>query len=229
MLTDSLGMPRVNIGIDDVWTDKILSRYHDQYVIYTCLEKSLSVKDIWDRAYDLFILDKPNVAVIQVGVCDASRRALPLAVIRTLKYFPRVGGVVHRFANKHHYRLSQLFNWHYASPAEFEWHIRTFVGMLRDHGCQDFAMIRIGPVGGHMAEVTFHVSADVARYNGILQRLSQELGFTLLDPYGSLSAKDPDFDDYILPDGHHLTAKGNGVVFDCVDKYLAQLDPGPVA
>lgn len=89
IVTDSLGCPREQIPSDVTWTERIISKYGSDVLIYTYCVYGLRCVDI-PFGYIQFL--KPNIIIFQFGICDACRRATPEKLLKFFQKFEKCGG-----------------------------------------------------------------------------------------------------------------------------------------
>ncbi|MBP3817415.1 MAG: hypothetical protein J6H31_03860 [Butyrivibrio sp.] len=209
LLTDSLGCPRREINVDNTWTDRIIKKWssHDMY-FYTHCKHGLSLGDI-DITYINEI--EPDVIIMQVGVVDASRRALSRKEVKIISKLPLIRTIVKKICNKFHYRITKVRNINYCSLNDFKCIIKKIIN--ETGACVVF--LKIAPPGKTLKRKVYNIQNDIDKYNNAIK---ENCMLRFLDPYVG------NVDDYILEsDGHHLNLRGEEMVFCAVDRFISEI------
>lgn len=209
IITDSLGCPRKKVAPDKTWTEKIISKYGGEVLIYTYCIYGLKCTDI---PFGWIQFLRPNIIICQFGICDACRRATPEKVLKIFQKFQKAGKVYQCFASKYHYYLTKFWNIHYTDISTFE----AFVKKLCDLHQTYVAFIPIAPVGEYLINKSFGILSDVKEYNRVLKKYTNRHNITVLSVYNGVKANDI----ILKEDGHHLNIKGNELVYNAVSQYI---------
>ena len=216
LLTDSLGCPREEISVDNMWTDRILSEFGDNFTFYTSCNYGLSAKTI-PMSYIGYL--KPDFIICQMGIVDACRRALTVKEENIISKIPYFGRIVRKFCSKKHYMLTRIRDVHYADSNEFI----EAIDSLRKLAGKRLALLEIAPPGKFLIDRTFNVINDVSLYNDLIFSKENPEDVDVIKPYSDSGILD--CDEYLLKsDGHHLNVKGNDLVYKAVKDYLLTLN-----
>lgn len=204
IIADSLGCPRSEINIHNVWTDRILNAFSGKNIVfYTILSRGLTTNHL---NYNFIELLMPDMIVCQIGIVDCVRRALSQKALSRVKRIPFLNNLIRKFVRKNHYFLTKFFETRYTDPKQFESNIKKLSSLAPKTG-----FIRIAAAGESMKKQTFNCQHDIDYFNRIIRAQSE-----LIDPY-----KDEPTNNYILSsDGHHLNHYGHDLVFQCVYDYI---------
>lgn len=212
LLTDSLGCPREEVSVDNVWTDLILSEFSDRITFYTLCIYGLSVKDISERYIDYL---NPDLIVCQIGIVDACRRALGVKEEKIISKIPLLRNAIHRICSKKHYALTKIRNIHRATPKEFSNRIDSLI----KKASRQIVFLEIAPPGNFLINKTYNIKNDIIQYNKILCEKEDMDKIKIIKPYSQSNIKD--CNEYILKsDGHHLNNQGHIMVYHEVRDYL---------
>lgn len=210
LLTDSLGCPREEIPVTSTWTHRIIEEFGDRFVFYTWCKHGLSI-DVdggvileWTREI------KPNIIICQVGIVDASRRALSRRELIWLNRMPKlISERVRNYISLNHYKLTRRRDIHYTSKGDF----LSFLKKLLDCTGENLLYIPI-MAGKAMDEKCFACQSDISEYNGLAQKLIPQ-GIEYLDFWKGIEK-----DDILLDDGHHLNMNGEAYLYKKVSETL---------
>lgn len=209
IITDSLGCPREQVPPNITWTEKIISKYSGEVIIYTYCIYGLKCVDI-PFGYIQFL--KPDIIIFQFGICDASRRATPEKFLKFFQKFEKVGKIYQGYASKYHYYLTKYWNIHYNDICTFEGVIKRICSLRNTK----IAFIPIAPVGNYLINKSYGILSDVKEYNRAFYRNARKHNISVLSVYEGVNA-----DDIVLKeDGHHLNEKGNEIVYNAVAEYI---------
>ncbi len=211
LLTDSLGCPREEINVKDTWTDKLirdLTNYNMYF--YTYCVRGLYSKKVPDE----YIRDlNPDIVISQIGIVDASRRAMHYSLNRIIQHIPGISKCVNYFCSKHHYSITRLLNIHYASQND----LRTMYLNIIEKTTAKLIILAIAPCGSVLKGKTYDIENDINRYNKVAEALaatnSERVVF--LDPYINTNP-----DDLFISDGHHLNENTNNTVYEKLKEVL---------
>lgn len=218
IITDSLGMPRESIEVEDTWVEKILEKYHNDFIIYTFPMRTRHTRDVAYNDYqDLISYQKSDIFIIQLGIVDACRRVMPRRASLIVPYLPVIGKIVHHISSKYHYQLTRLYQCKYVNEDLFRENIKKIANGINSKQA-NMIWIKIAGPSGDLVKKTFNAKNDVEKYNQILEQCSREFGFDLIDPYSGYNEE-----DVVLKDGHHLTVLGNQLVFRALDEKLNEM------
>ena len=117
LLTDSLGCPREETCVSETWTDRIMTKWSGNgLVFYTYCIHGLSVS----RIHLEYLREiSPDVIIMQVGVVDACRRALGKYEFEVVSRIPVVSSIVKKICGKYHYFFTVVRNVHHCSQKKF--------------------------------------------------------------------------------------------------------------
>jgi lysophospholipase L1-like esterase len=220
IITDSLGMPRIEIPLEDTWIYKFMIQSKDDE-IFPFAQRALTTKHIVARGLLTEILYcKPDKAIIQIGIVDCVRRALPRTVLSIASRIPKVRTLVLAFSSKHHYFMSKYWIGEHrlVPPDMFEKNIVQIIESLHAIGCKT-SFIAIAPPGKTLIDKVYDVQNDVKKYNDILNQVAvnkSNFDVDILNPYFKHDAE-----DFLLEDGHHLNAYGATLVSEKVLQWNA--------
>jgi len=208
LVTDSLGLPREDVAIDKTWTYLFIKKYKEHHEIFTFLRRSLTTDLIISMRKDIFEFFNPDMVIIQVGIVDCTRRALPKLGTAILSHLP-FSEVIRKFISKNHYFLTKLYELHYVKPDRF----RRNVKLINSYANKNMKIIylKIAEPGEYISDKVYNIKKDIDFYNSILLEESEcNENVFLIDPY-----KNKRVEEFISKkDGHHLNELGNKLVFN---------------
>ncbi len=206
LLTDSLGCPRTQIHVEKTWTDRIIKTYKESISFYTMCIHGLSVRNIdFDYIKELEL----DLIICQIGIVDASRRALKKNEVQYMKKVPYLSEWAHDFCSNNHYKMTKLRNIHDASEKQFNEAIIKLSSLSKR-----ICLIRIAPAGSFMIEKVYNIENDIEAYNSVMYR-NQNENISIINPYANHERT-----SYQLDDGHHLNEFGEELVYTSVSNYL---------
>lgn len=215
IVTDSLGMPRKNVPVECTWVSLFIQKYSAQHEIFTFLARGATTDSVLTMNNDLFYLYRPDLIIVQVGIVDCVRRALPLWFLRIISRIPLFSTLANKIARKFHYELTKIHQSSYVNLIKFK---ANMIQMVKECGERSihFVLIRIADPGEFLEQKIFDVQKDIRQYNEVLQFVVNQFGGCYIDPYYNHFAS-----DYILPeDGHHLNILGQKLVFESVSQII---------
>lgn len=216
IITDSLGLPRINDGVITSWVELLVEKRRGD-IVYTYCFPGLSIQHLLYQdqpGYRWLSTWKPDLIVIQMGVVDAVRRALNNAERNLLKKAPKyIMGVARKILSGNHYRLSKARDIHLGSIEDYTFFIND---LKKNAGCP-IVFIKIAPPGKRMRENTHNAESDIKRYNDAIESFADET-FLFLDPY-----RNDEMDSLLLEDGHHLNREGVMKVFEAVNNAIEDI------
>ena len=210
LLTDSLGCPRKETSVEITWTDRVLRSFSGCY-FYSCCIHGLYAKMVpIEYIHEL----QPDLIIIQMGVVDACRRAMPDILEKIVRHIPLLSNLVRYVCRKFHFGITRLFNIHYTSVENF---YSLFVNVL-EHSETDICFITIAPASFVMKSKVYNFEQDVKEYNKVFLKLQNKYGkrIHIINPY-----ENSDPDELFIGDGHHLNEKAHDIVFSSVSNYLS--------
>jgi len=211
LLTDSLGCPRNGVKVEDTWTDRIIKKWSsDDIVFYTYCQHGLYSQNI---QMDYISEIEPDVIICQIGIVDATRRAMTRTELDFFGKIPLVSKVVNRICKRYHYVLSRIRNIHYSKKRDFSRFFSELVGYAK----KNTIIIPIAQPGEYLIKTVYRIKEDVSIYNELIENAVDEKT-VIINPYKNHVA-----DEYVLEDGHHLNKLGLDLVFNEVDKALDRL------
>lgn len=212
IVTDSLGIPRGSMPIEDCWVEKFYSR-HKNDTIYTLMLPGLSIKRIFEYRDNIMELYKPDFIILQFGIVDSCRRALPDILSIALTKIKLLSIIFRPLISKYHYLLTKLFNFHRVQPNRFIYFLNEIISF--NSVKPDIYFISIAPCGQFLINKTFNVENDIKSYNNIIKNVCKSDNIKFIDPYDG-----HEVEKIVNPhDGHHLTKFGHNLV----DKALIEI------
>jgi len=211
IITDSLGCARPDVGIpiEKTWTSRIIQDFSSIYDIFTIMQPGLTVNRLNPEFINEYDAD---VIICQVGIVDASRRALGGIEQKVFSKIPIIGRIVHLFVKNHHYFLTKIRNIHYADIDTYKNKIASIIRSSK----HKTIFIAIAPPGEFLVRRTYNIEEDIRNYNNSVKMINNEKLF-YLNPYKN------GVEGVLLDDGHHLTAAGNDMVLSEVSRVLQEL------
>lgn len=221
IFTDSLGCPRDESRVEETWPYKIIDKYRNSMTWFTFLMRAADSRVIDSYITSTMRFINPDFVIIQVGIVDCARRALPNSLVKILGRIPILGDNIHKFALKHHYILSKIFNSRRVQLKDFKLHIQNIINFFNDNDkITNIILIEIAKAGIELRRMTYDIENDISRYNDILIEIGKSYkNVTVVSPYNKYAAE-----DYTLEtDGHHLNDKGIKLVLDSLSNLLDKL------
>lgn len=211
IFTDSLGMPRDGVSIENTWTRLFINKYAASHEIFTFFKRGANTNDIVQEKSDFLHLFRPNLIIVQVGIVDCVRRALPLRLTYLTSRVPILSSIVRKFSSKYHYVLTKLHKSYAVELRTFEENMNNILTDCSERNIIPI-VIRIAEPGAFMRNKTYNVEQDVQLYNQKLKLLVEKFNGVFVDPYRGQHS----FEYVLDEDGHHLNSLGHELVFDKV-------------
>ena len=151
LLTDSLGCPRVETDVTNTWTEKVVREFSgNKLYFYTYCVHGLSTKTIpIEYIYEI----KPDLMIVQVGIVDACRRAMPQNIEKIIRHIPLFSKIIRYFCRMWHFEITKFFNIHYSTSSEL---LYLFEDILKKMTCT-VLFIPIAPAGTIMKQKVYHL------------------------------------------------------------------------
>ena len=213
IVTDSLGIPRENISIEDCWVDKLVSDNNNN-TFYTLMLPGLSLKKIYEYRDIIMELYKPDIIIFQFGIVDACRRAPPDTIKIIISRIKILSMIFRPLISKFRFTLTRIFKFHRMAPKEFSKSLHELVsyGDLK----AKIYFISIAPAGEFLAKKTYNIDNDIEHYNSILKKICDDARIFFVNPY-----RGHDKNEIVMKDdGHHLTQYGHMLVFNKIKSVL---------
>ncbi|OAM92789.1 Lysophospholipase L1 [Pelosinus fermentans] len=219
IVTDSLGMPRGNVDIENTWTRSFIKEYGGCFEVFTFLKSGLTSNDVISEADQLLGLFKPDIVIFQIGIVDCVRRVLSPNVVKILSRIPIISKYTREMIRKKHYFLTKIHELKYVGTEQFVANIEKISYIAHKRGIV-VAFIKIAGPGNALIESTYGVEEDIDLYNQIINMEVRKHSNTIfVDPYEGQNLR-----DYLLEeDGYHLNAKGNELVFNSLVSMLDEI------
>ncbi len=214
LITDSLGMPRKEILFDQTWVGRLVQYSSADLLIHTIpfSVRGLTIRQAVKIVDEVALNYRPNAVIVQVGIVDAARRAMPLWLRLFIDHLPGIRTVVRYIVSRFHKSLTRHLNIHYADIRSFS---RSASRMTKSVGCP-IAYIQIAPPGHIMKCKTYGIAQDVINYNRVLEKVAHRFSKHYLTPFDNEAVE-----NVVLPnDGHHLSIYGHEKAFEEVTRWL---------
>ena len=218
IITDSLGLPRREIDREKTWVYRYLSQSDD--INYTYLRRGGTTKDLKDAMvhYDYLF---PDYIVIQMGICDCTRRVKPRilhGMRRRFKGGDFLNALIYNIVGWYIMTFTKIFKFRDVAPEKFKRNIVEFINFFKDKN--DNVKIYLSVIadpGEKLCKKVYGIKQDVLMYNQLLQDICNENeNIFLVNPYIGHKA-----DEYVLEtDGHHLNLYGNELFFNEITRMI---------
>ncbi len=209
IITDSLGMPRENISLEDTWVFKLLL-FHSQYYHFVPIaNRGMSASIALEYAIEVANYYKPDLVILQFGIVDAARRSLP----SFLRMIAKKIKLTRTLLKKYHFSLTRINENHTTNLHDFEKIVyRISKDILRGI---PHAFIEIAGPGYYMLNQCYGILDDIRKYNEVFYSIENNKCSIIRYP------KDIYFDNILIKeDGHHLNPTGAEIVFEMASKYI---------
>ncbi|EFQ24235.1 hypothetical protein Apau_1819 [Aminomonas paucivorans DSM 12260] len=208
-------MPRKGMPVQDTWVYQFLQKVGSNGVAYTYLRRGLTTNDVVLDLNDLFCEFSPDFAVVQVGICDCSKRIVGKRLEFLLFRVPLVGFIYKKIRKKFSYTLTKIFGTRYVEIDKFKKNISKIVDICVCKGIR-LCLLGICPPGGYIKSMVHGISEDISLYNGTIDTITQlNENCEYINPY--LMHED---DILTIEDGHHLTKLGHLLVYNAISLYF---------
>lgn len=220
IVTDSLGMPRIDVPFNSVWTRKIIEEYREKLEIITQLQRSLTSRQISIQRNEIALIE-PDIVIVQVGIVDCTRRAMP-DIVRPLFGIPGINTIIHYFAQKYHYELTKTFEFELVNIEEFSRNISDILTLKIGDSARSpyFIIIAIAPPSIQLTLKVYGIGESIRSYNEVLRKASSIHAAKFIDPYVNNLEE---VDMFLLQDGHHLNISGHALVYESVNKAIDEI------
>lgn len=206
ILTDSLGLPRdvdgIKVAYEETYPYLLKKKYQNIEIIHVGIGGA-TIVDIY-RQICYYSVIKADLTFIQCGIVDCAPRAFrkfESKVINKLKLKSLFDPLV--------YALRKYRKHTYTSPREFKKYLR--LTNSKNHQDEKFYYLGILPGSEAYEKLLPNITKQVKKYNGFLKNQNQHY------------IDNQNFDtDGILPDHHHLSAKGNVIIFNKISAIIDQ-------
>ncbi len=220
IITDSLGLPREEISCEKTWTYKFMSNLSEKkYTFYTFMQRSATT-NVLKKLRSHFDYLCPDLVIIQLGICDCTRRAVPrnLVLLKKIIINERITSILKFLINHYIYLFTFLIKKQDVSSGKYYRNLKSFINFI--HNSREDAKIvlcAIADPGIRFRNKVYKIQDDVKEYNDLLKKLSEENENVIyLDWNNGYNA-----DDYVLElDGHHLNEFGNELFYTKLSKIV---------
>lgn len=178
IITDSLGMPRPNVKLDDTWPCMMIDQYGKTNRIFTFCRRGVTTNELVAFLEDYTQNYAPDVIIIQMGIVDCVRRAVPSRSLwfRILNKFAVVSRAMKKFVKRNHYACTRFFDYHNVSHAKFKENMSAFVNefkkvVLAKNPKAKLIFIPIAGAGAFMREKIYNVNEDIDLYNTVFKEI----------------------------------------------------------
>ncbi|PJZ84660.1 SGNH/GDSL hydrolase family protein [Leptospira harrisiae] len=213
--TDSLGMPRKGTPVESTWTEKLLSHWKNTSIVYLKNGRGFTSNNLMEELDEIVFL-KPTTTILQVGICDCTRRGVPPKIERWIRRVPYLRRFVLDYIKRNNYKFTKFFDYRYISLKQFEDNIQKSINRITESQ-SSLIIIAIAPPGEHMIKNVFNIEEDIKTFNTALNELANSNNNVIfINPYEGKLAKEVVV-DY---DGHHLSENGHELVFQKINEAL---------
>lgn len=218
VFTDSLGMPRRGTPVESTWTDRLLSHWKNKSLIYFKNGRGYTSNNLLYELDEITFL-KPNITILQLGICDCTRRGVPPKIEKWIRMIPYLRRFLLKYIKENNFKFTKIFDYRYISMDQFKENIQTSINRITEIK-SSMLIIAIAPPGDHMIENVFNIEEDVKTFNAVLSELANcNNNVTFINPYEGKVAKEIVV-DY---DGHHLSENGHDLVFRKINDSIFNL------
>lgn len=208
-------MPRKGTSTESTWTEKILSRWKNQSIVYFKNGRGYTSNNLIEELDEILFL-KPTTTILQVGICDCTRRGVPPKIEKWIRRIPYLRRFVLNYIKRNNYKFTKIFDYRYISLKQFEDNIQKSINRITESK-SSLIIIAIAPPGEHMIKNVFNIEEDVKTFNTTLSELANRNDNVIfINPYEGKVAKEVVV-DY---DGHHLSESGHDLVFQKINQTL---------
>lgn len=218
VLTDSLGLPRVNPALitdDQCWTYRLADDCAGRFRVRAVSVPGMDSCQLLSLSRDYYAALKPDIVVVQVGIVDCYPRAIKKAELSILLRLPGfVSRPVHRLVKRFYSRLIASRGIRYVPPASFRANMSALSEIFA--GAKMLVVPIAPPSVAYQARNPL-IAQSVEEYN---QLLREEFGTGFISdcyPVGAVA-------EIFLSDNHHLNAAGNDLVLEAVKAGLDALE-----
>lgn len=208
-------MPRKGTPAEATWTEKILFHWKNKSIIYLKSGRGYTSNNLIEELDEIISL-KPTTTILQVGICDCTRRGVPPKIEKWIRRVPYLRRFILNYIKRNNYKFTKVFDYRYISLKQFEDNIQKSINRIIESK-SSLIIIAIAPPGEHMVKNVFNIEEDVKTFNTTLNELANSNdNVTFVNPYEDKVAKDVVV-DY---DGHHLSESGHDLVFRKINEEL---------
>lgn len=218
LITDSLGMPRDKIDVKDTWPSLFINKFKDKHEIFTFMQRARDSNQIVGLKEEFFSFYKPDLVILQFGIVDCCRRALPENILGLISRIPLFSKIIRYFLRKYHYRITKLYDSKRVSPVSFKNNILNIAEELESKNIKAI-FIAIAEPGDFLVNKIYHVKEDIKEYNNIMSiQLNNKKKICYINPFKEDNPK-----LYTLKeDGHHLNPYGHYLVIQTLENILKE-------
>lgn len=228
VITDSLGMPRIEDGVEIVkrntWPILLQDALPDAHV-FDFTRRARTMDSILQADYnEAVVFSQPNVIILQIGVVDSmprifSKREKSLLSKRFVPNFLRNQIIENRKKKRASITSKGPLAKVYTSPETFESSLSTFIYQVDDEklDCQ----IIILPIlinESFISDKSPGASGNIQMYNDILMNISENMSCKFIDIYDEFKSDKSLF----ASDGYHLSVSGNNILAKKVKQVILQ-------
>lgn len=203
IVADSLALPRGDVNFEQTWPAMLAASL--PAITWINRAQRLSTTERLctegDQGFDCLEFYRPDLVILQLGICDCAPRVLHRRMAMVLYNLPF--GIGARFsAFLESWRGRKVSNC-LVSPLSYEANLRAYLARASAHGTHVIA-IPIATAGRQLMSKNPGVADQIIRYNRILDRLVLEFGcFKVVYPFDAVEQIDE-----LLVDGYHLNEEG---------------------
>jgi lysophospholipase L1-like esterase len=216
---DSLALHRAPAGqsLDQTWPWqlKLLFRDADVWVRSepgALVNRVLEQLACFEGSLELF-----DLVIVQAGINDACPRPMPYALHRLFGWFGHRG--LQKAIRRNYARLLKLYSRPWTSETNYRTQLCRIVATVRD--ASPSTRVLVVPMPRPCKNLVKKIPgspAAVERYNRIIDEVVTESGS---DTVAALAAfVDDCSDEFILADGHHLTAGGHRLLAEHISRFI---------
>jgi len=208
---DSTALPREELSYEETYEFLLKLKLSDWDIFnYSVRGNTLGKIDVLKQYYFKYI--NPNVVVLHIGIVDAYPRPYPQnAIFSFLKNKISIYIFdIDKFLIKTglYYKLSDYYNFKVTDIKKFSKGIGDLLGYIKADRVIVVGIIR----AHHQLRKCKTVDREFEIYNSILKsNISDKVHYIDLSELS---------EDYVLPDGYHLNAKGHQYLFDVIQLLL---------
>ncbi|WP_210643497.1 hypothetical protein [Pseudomonas sp. Tri1] len=219
MLTDSLGLPRVQpecVSDDECWVYRLQDTFSHVFKFRAICTPGMDTRQLLVASRNYHQAIKPDLVILQVGIVDCYPRALRRSELSIIMRLPRMlNTLLHQQVKRHYGYLIKRRRIQYVGAAEFKENLQSVRDLFP--GAQ-FRIVPIAPPCSDYKAKNPLIESAVTSYNGILTDL---FGAEVL---GSCYAEGGD--RLFMNDHHHLNATGHTQVYNSVSQALCEFLDG---
>lgn len=215
---DSLGMPRPGVSYEDTWFYK-LSKAFPQHVFVSEYRRAMLINEAVDLFDSYYVYYKPDVVIIQTGICDCSPRTINTnssqgRILMKICKLLHITKLFWKIVKQRDRKASRV----YTKLEEFGSLYETLINKFLSVGVKKIIVVKFGHGSPAVLTKSKFFNQNVDLYNNALDDMCVRFPDTVLvaNPLDIVT------EDMFI-DGYHCNGKGMSQVYSLLCQILGNI------